>query len=294
MAEADAIVSSLSPIPARSPRMARVRGTTATRIGRWAFALALAMAPAAHAQTEGASEDTSDAAPSGVQPADAQPAEQPAEAQPIEPREEEPGEAQPSEAEPSEDPRAEGESGAPAPPPWRWPGAVVWSIALRVGLPPQSSFDRALVSHGYGDVRAVPALVTGFALPAGVEWLWLGGQLGVRGRTWSHSEREDASMVGVDLLAVARLRFLLGERVELGVAVGGGVGWVGVWVNDVATDRVVGRFDARAELAFRVGRYFAVGPHVGWDYFQLEGINAYGSGADAGGPYLGLTLEGRE
>lgn len=288
--------------------MARVRGTTTTRVGGWAIALALAVAPAARAQTEGgASEEASGAVPSDATPTDATPTGAtpsdvtPADAHPGPPTgESPPGDAQPRDATPADPSEAEPltgappESGAPAAPPWRWPGLMVWSIALRLGVPPQSSFDRALVSHGYGDVHLVPALVTGFAIPAGVEWLWLGGQLGVRGRTWAHAEHEDASMVAVDLLAVARLRFLLGDRVELGVAVGGGVGWVGVWVNGVAADSAVGRFDVRGELAFRVGRHFAFGPHVGWDYFQLEGIGARPSTADAGGPYFGLTLEGRE
>src|SRR5690606_21531245 len=97
------------------------------------------------------------------------------------------------------------------------------------------------------------------AFPVGVEWLWLGGQLGVRGRTWSHGERDAASAVGVDLLVVARARFHIDHKVELGLTLGGGLGWLGVWVNGVGSDQIVPRFDVQADLAFAIGRHFALG-----------------------------------
>lgn len=203
--------------------------------------------------------------------------------------------AQPADADaPGATPDEQSEPPTTPVPEWRWPGVIVWEIGLRLYLPPETGFDRALIGHGYDKLGLVPGLVASFAIPAGVEWLWLGGQLGVRGRTWSHAEHEDASMVAADLLAMVRVRFLLGDRVELGAAVGGGLGWAGVWVNGVMSDQVVPRFTVQGDLSFRIGRHFAFGPRVGWDYLQQQGLNTYGHSADAGGPYFGLSLEGRE
>ncbi len=248
--------------------MRRVRD----RMARWCLARAIA---------------TSGAAASAQAPSD-----EPVDAQPSEPRTDE---RAPDDARADEPERAEGDQeDAPRVDTWRWPGVVVWDLALRLAIPERMGFDRSIEGHGYDNVRLVPTVVAGLSVPAGVEWLWIGGQLGVRGRTWSHAEREDASMVGVDLLATVHARFLLGQVVELGAAVGGGAGWIAVVVNGVVSDQVVPRFNVQAELAFRVGRHFAIGPRVGWDYFVREGINAYGDSVDAGGPYFGLSLEGRE
>ncbi len=199
------------------------------------------------------------------------------------------------------DEHAAAEPGARAPedreeaPPWRWPGAIIWDLELRLAIPPDTGFDRSLRAHGYGNVRVIPALVAGLAAPVGVEWLWIGGQVGVRGRTWDHAARDSVSLVGVDALVTVRGRFLLGERGELGVTTGGGVGWIGTWMNGVMSDQIAPRFNVQLDLTFRVRDHFALGPSVGWDYFQTpSAINAYGDGVEAGGPYFGLSVEGRE
>jgi hypothetical protein len=134
----------------------------------------------------------------------------------------------------------------------------------------------------------------GVSLPIGVEWLWLGGRAGVRGRTWDHLYLEDASLLGVDLLVVLRARLLLGARIEIGVAVGGGLGWTGIWVNGTMIDQFLPRFDVAAELAIGIGDHFSIGPRFGWVYFQWSGLNEYGHGVAAGGPYVARALEGRE
>jgi hypothetical protein len=193
------------------------------------------------------------------------------------------------------DDAAEVEESQPAAAPWRWPGTIIWDLELRLVFPPETGFDRSLAAHGYGTFRIIPALVAGIAAPVGVEWLWVGGQVGVRGRTWDHAARESASLVGVDLLATVRARFLVGQRVELGAVVGGGLGWIGTWVNGLMSDQLAPRFNAQLDLAFRIGDHFALGPSGGWDYFQMpSAINAYGDGVDAGGFYFGLSVEGRE
>ncbi|MEZ4338860.1 MAG: hypothetical protein R3B82_19760, partial [Sandaracinaceae bacterium] len=125
-------------------------------------------------------------------------------------------------------------------------------------------------------------------------WLWLGGRFGMRGRHWTHPSRDSAVVSAGDLLVTAQVRFALGRVVELGVLLGGGAGVMVVEMNGVASDQVVGRFQVEAIAAFRVGRHFALGPRVGWGYFQWEGMNRYDHGLDIGGPYLGLSLEGRE
>jgi len=179
-------------------------------------------------------------------------------------------------------------------PEWSWPGSVVWDLELRLAFPPETGFDRALFAHGYGAFRIIPALAMGVAVPV-VPWLWLGGQLGVRGRTWNHPERTHASLVGVDALATVRARIRVGSRVELGAVVGGGLGWIGTWVNGVLADQLAPRSNAQADVMFGIGRHFALGPSFGWDYFQTPSpINTYGHGVDAGGFYFGLSLEGRE
>jgi hypothetical protein len=171
---------------------------------------------------------------------------------------------------------------------------VIEELTFRLHIPPQSDFDRALIAHRYGDAPVAPSVTFGVSLPIGVEWLWLGGRAGVRGRTWDHLYLEDASLVGVDLLVVLRARLLLGARIELGVAVGGGLGWAGIWVNGTMIDQFLPRFDVAAELAIGIGNHFSIGPRFGWDYFQWSGLNEYGHGVDAGGPYVALALEGRE
>jgi hypothetical protein len=177
----------------------------------------------------------------------------------------------------------------------RWPGSLVWDLEVRIGVPPGTTFDDSLRSHGYGDVRIIPALVAGLAFPTDIEWLWVGGEVGVRGRTWDHAVRDWASLVAADLLATVRARFLFGRHVELGLAIGAGVGWIGTWVNDVMSDQIAPRLSVQGELAFRAGRAFAIGPRIGWDFFQgPSAVNAYGDTIEAGGPYFGLSFEGRE
>lgn len=204
--------------------------------------------------------------------------------------------APPRDEEPSErSGESDAEAARPDAPAWRWPGAVVWDLELRLGFPEETGFDRGLSAHGYGTFRIVPTVALGVAVPAFVEWLWIGGQVGVRGRTWDRVGREAASLVGADLLATVRARIAIGRSVEMGLVVGGGLGWMGTWVNGVLSDQLAPRFNVQADLAFRIGRHFALGPSGGWDYFQTPSpINAYGHGVDAGGFYFGLSLEGRE
>lgn len=182
----------------------------------------------------------------------------------------------------------------PEPPPPPIPPPI-YSVELqiRASFPPGSSFDAALVSLRYRSVRIVPTGYVGAQVPI-VEWLWVGGRLGIRGMSWRHLERDDATVVAGDLLATAQVRFAVGRILELGVLFGGGVGWMNVQLNGANSDSAVGRFLAEGVVAFRPDRHIAIGPRFGWEYFQWEGMNEYDHGLDIGGPFFGLSLEGRE
>lgn len=167
------------------------------------------------------------------------------------------------------------------------------ALHLRVGLPPGSGFDEALAAHRYDASPVIPSVYVG-AAGAVLEWLWVGGRLGTRGRTFGHVDRDEATLYAADLLVTAQVRLALGSVVEVGALVAGGASYIAVRVNGVLTDQVTARFGAEATVAFRIGRNFALGPRVGWDYFQWENMNAYGDGVDLGGVWFGIALEGRE
>lgn len=177
---------------------------------------------------------------------------------------------------------------------WRWPGTLIWDLELRVNIPPESAFDRALHAHRHRGGSFNPAIVVGVAVPV-VPWLWLGGQLGVRGRAWAHDTLAGANFVGADAMATVRARIPLGRRLEIGALIAGGIGWIGTWVNDVLSDQLAPRVSFQADVLFSAGRHFSLGPSVGWEVFETPSpVNAYGHVADLGGFYLGLSLEGRE
>lgn len=187
---------------------------------------------------------------------------------------------------------------APLPPPHPEPPPIPppqysLELQIRVAFPDESSFDRAMSAFGYSGVRVEPVTYLGVQVPL-LEWLWIGGRFGMRGRNWTHPDRDAAVVAAGDLLVTAQVRLALGRVVELGVLFGGGAGVVVTQLNGVAADQVVGRFQVEAIAAFRVGPNFALGPRLGWGYFQWEGMNRYDHGLDIGGPYFGLSLEARE
>ncbi|MEQ9074376.1 MAG: hypothetical protein RLP09_11020 [Sandaracinaceae bacterium] len=170
-----------------------------------------------------------------------------------------------------------------------------YSLELRFGVtfPADYSFDQALAALRYDGLRAAATAVVGVQIPV-LDWLWLGGRFGGRGRGWAHPDRDAASLVAGELLATVQVRAWLGRVVELGLMVSGGLGWMQVAMRDATSDQAVGRFGVEAILAFKTGEHFAFGPRVGYDFFEWSGMNAYGHGVDVGGFSLGLALEGRE
>lgn len=170
-----------------------------------------------------------------------------------------------------------------------------YAVALHLygAVTGDSSFDRALRAHRYSASNLVPVGYFDVAV-AVVDWLWVGGRLGTRGRVWGHADREEASLSASDLVATVQLRFTLGRIVEIGVLAAGGAAYQALRLNGVLMEQVTPRFAAEAVLAFRIGDHFAIGPRFGWDYFQWQEMNAYDHSMDVGGPYVGLAVEGRE
>lgn len=164
---------------------------------------------------------------------------------------------------------------------------------VRLSFPEHSSFDRALEAHRYGGTRVSPVGYFGISVPV-VEWLWLGGRLGARGRSWGHPDYDDAYLAAADLLLTAQVRFVVARVIELGVLLAGGASYMTMLLNDQTIDQLMPRFGLEAVIAFRIGSNFAIGPRVGWDYFQWDHINAYDHGVDLGGAFLGISLEARE
>lgn len=181
----------------------------------------------------------------------------------------------------------------PPPPPPIPPPRYSVELQLRLAFPGESSFDRAMTAFRYSGVRVEPVGYVGIQVPL-VDSFWIGARYGMRGRQWTHMERDAASVSAGDLLATAQVRFSLGPVVELGVLLAGGVAFLNVQMNGVDSGQVVGRFGLEAILAFKIGPNFAFGPRFGWDYFQWEGLNRYDHGLDIGGGFLGFGLEGRE
>lgn len=181
----------------------------------------------------------------------------------------------------------------PDPPEPAVPPTYDVALHLRGAIAEDTSFDRALRAHGYGVSQILPVAYVG-AAGALLEWLWLGGRVGMRGRVWGHDDREEATLFATDLLATAQVRLLLNRVFELGALVGGGVAYQTLRLNGVRSDRITPRFAIEGVVAFRIGNHFAIGPRVGWDWFRWEGMNAYDHDVDVGGAYFGLAVEGRE
>ncbi len=175
----------------------------------------------------------------------------------------------------------------------RWPGTLILGAALRGAIPPQTDFDSALIAHGFGNVQLVPTLVAHAVVPV-LRWLWIGGQIGVRGRGWPSGTHDNPpALLATDLLALIRARFPLARFFELGATVGAGIGWMGVNIDGVWAGGLAPRINLQVDIAFRTGSDFTIGPRIGWDYFRWNGINSYGNTVNAGGPYFGLAAEGR-
>ncbi|MFK7984926.1 MAG: hypothetical protein AB8I08_02770 [Sandaracinaceae bacterium] len=201
------------------------------------------------------------------------------------------------------DPRAEErrrETERRPPPEPETPAEPLPLSSMRVEIQPRltlltgSSMDDALRAHRYVPNGPSSGGHVGAEFSVVEPWFWIGGRLGLRGRTWRHPDRDGPVATAGDLQLTVGVRGDVDQVVEFGAVIHGGVGVVDLRVNGVAAGQLVGRFGLEGVLAFRVGPNFSFGPRIGWEYFQWDGVNADGHWLELGGPFLGLSLEGRQ
>lgn len=160
------------------------------------------------------------------------------------------------------------------------------------GIVQQSSLDLALRSHDYGTpggLFAADATISGRLL----DWLWLGGRFGGRGRFYTRNDGPGGHASAFDLMMVLETRFQLGRVVELGVMAGAGAGLVAVLLRDQVSAGVWPRLTAGAHLGLRVAHGVRIVVRFSWDYCTLFDIDRYGSDVELGGPMGALGIEVR-
>lgn len=167
---------------------------------------------------------------------------------------------------------------------------VALSFCASAGAVMDSSYDHAVQSLAFGPPS--PNLsFDGSLTYAVVPWLHLGGRVGVRGRGWLRRDGEYGMATGVDALAIAHLRFHVGSVVELGAALGGGLGLGGVTLRSSTVFGLAPRLHGAVQIGFRLARGFHVFLRGAWDYFPWNDIDAGGRDLDLGGPFVGLGIE---
>ena len=171
------------------------------------------------------------------------------------------------------------------------PVAVTLSIGAGSTLT-SSSLDLALASHDYatssafylGDVTVHARIF---------DWLFIGGRLGGRARTFVRNDGPGGSAGGVDLQAIVMARVQLGRAIDLGVHVGGGGAVVGVDLHEGASNGVAPRFTAGVHIAFRLGRGIRIVLRGSYDYFRWVDIDRYHDDLELGGLSGALGFEVR-
>lgn len=171
---------------------------------------------------------------------------------------------------------------------------VAFAFHFGVGYAMPSSIDRALATHLYSDQNG-GVLVTGdFQLTYRVlEWLWLGGRLGFRGRGWGRDGAAGAHAGGFDLLGIIHLRSQVGRVFSLGAMLGGGGGAAGLLLNEAITIGASPRITGGVEIGFRLGTGIRLEIRGSWDYFPWFDIDRFGHDIDLGGPSVAAGLEVR-
>jgi hypothetical protein len=155
-----------------------------------------------------------------------------------------------------------------------------------------TSLDLALRSHDYGTPAGfftVDATLAGRVL----DWLWIGGRLGGRGRFYTRNDGPGGQAGAFDVMAVVQTRFQLGRLVELGVMVGGGGALVGLLLRGQLAAGVWPRLTAGVHLGLRVARGVRIIARFAWDYCTLFDMDRYGSDIELGGPTGALGIEVR-
>jgi hypothetical protein len=168
----------------------------------------------------------------------------------------------------------------------------LFQFHLGAGVALDASFDNVLVAHGFAESPFVFSGDIGF-LGRLNEWLYLGARVGGRGRGWASNDRASAAAGGIDAMALAHLRAHLGRIVDLGVAVGLGLGWGGISMTNSSSTTFAPRLHGSALVGFRLAPGIRFTARIGWDWFSLYDLDRYGSDIDLGGPSLSLGFEVR-
>jgi hypothetical protein len=160
------------------------------------------------------------------------------------------------------------------------------------GVIDPSSLDLALRSHDYGTPGgffAGDVSITGRVL----DWLWLGGRFGGRGRFYTRNDGPGGSAGAFDLMAVVQTRFQLGRIVEIGVMAGAGAALVGVLLRNQLSAGVWPRLTAGVHIGMRIAHGVRIVARFSWDYCTIFDIDRYGSDVELGGPAGAIGIEVR-
>lgn len=171
---------------------------------------------------------------------------------------------------------------------------VALSVHIGVGYAMPSSIDRALATHLYADQDGGVMMTGDFQLTyRALDWLWLGGRFGFRGRGWGRNGDAGAEAGGFDLLGIVHVRGQLGRIFELGAMLGGGGGIAGLSLNGQTTVGASPRLTVSAEIAFRLTTGVRLQIRATWDYFPWFDLDRFGHDLDLGGPSVAAGFEVR-
>ena len=165
-------------------------------------------------------------------------------------------------------------------------------LFLGVGAALTSSLDLGLRSHMYGD-SAVHFLGDVSVLGRVADWLHIGGRLGGRGRGWGRRGAPPATASGMDLMVVAHARGHVGRVVDLGAAVGVGLGVAGLALEGNTALGLSPRLHGSLLVGFRLATGVRLLARFAWDFFTWFDLDRFGHDLELGGPSLSLGLEVR-
>ena len=154
-----------------------------------------------------------------------------------------------------------------------------------------SSFDSVLLSHDYANSGALylgDVTVLGRVFDS---WLFVGGRLGGRARTFVRNDGPGGSAGAVDLQAIVMARFQLGRVIDLGVHVGGGGAVVGVALHDGASNGVAPRLTGGIHIGFRITRGVRLLLRGSYDFCRWFAMDRYGDELELGGLSAAVGLE---
>lgn len=168
----------------------------------------------------------------------------------------------------------------------------VFQIHIGVGVALDASSNEVLVAHGFAESPFVFSGDIGF-LGRLEEWLYLGARVGGRGRGWASNSRSPAVAGGLDAMMLAHVRAHIGRVIDLGLALGLGIGWGGMTLTNDSTTGFAPRVHGSALVGFRLAPGIRFMARIGWDWFSLYDLDRYGTDVDLGGPSLSLGVEVR-